>query len=203
MFKALEYPSEHEECQSLNAEDEFKDNRELDEKVNKEREKGEYMDTQPPEQSCVVVHTSFEPLNINPRNQRSKPSLKQALELELKVLPTHLKYVYLGDGNTLPVIISSALSLEHEFALLNVLTKYIRAIGWTLADIRGISPTSCMHKIRLEEGKDKPIKLHRRLNPTMKEVVKKEILKWLGVGIIFPTSDSKWVSPVQCIMKKG
>ena len=37
----------------------------------------------------------------------------------------------------------------------------------------------------------------------MKEVVKKEILKWLDAGIIYPISDSSWVSPVQCVPKKG
>ena len=37
----------------------------------------------------------------------------------------------------------------------------------------------------------------------MKEVVKKEVLKILEAGIIFPISDSKWVSPVQVVPKKG
>ena len=43
----------------------------------------------------------------------------------------------------------------------------------------------------------------RRLNPIMKEVVKKEIIKWLDAGIIYPISDSSWVSPMQCVPKKG
>ncbi|XP_070019907.1 uncharacterized protein [Nicotiana sylvestris] len=43
----------------------------------------------------------------------------------------------------------------------------------------------------------------RRLNPNMKEVVKKEVIKWLDAGIIFPIFDSSWVSPVQCVPKKG
>ena len=37
----------------------------------------------------------------------------------------------------------------------------------------------------------------------MKEVVKKEVIKWLDAGIIYPISDSSWVSPVQCMPKKG
>ena len=37
----------------------------------------------------------------------------------------------------------------------------------------------------------------------MNEVVRKDILKWLGVGVIYPISDSAWVSPVQCVPKKG
>ena len=43
----------------------------------------------------------------------------------------------------------------------------------------------------------------RRLNPKMKEVVRKEILKLLEAGIIYPIADSKWVSPVNCVPKKG
>ena len=43
----------------------------------------------------------------------------------------------------------------------------------------------------------------RRLSPTLKEVVKKEILKLLDAGIIYPISDSKWVSPIQVVPKKG
>jgi len=72
-----------------------------------------------------------------------------------------------------------------------------------VADIKGISPTYYMHKIRLEEGKDGSIEAQRRLNPAMKEVVKKEVLKWLDAGVIFPISDSKWVSPMQSVPKKG
>ena len=43
----------------------------------------------------------------------------------------------------------------------------------------------------------------RRLNPTMKEVVRKEVHKWLDVGVIYPIFDSAWVSPVQVVPKKG
>ncbi|XP_070047287.1 uncharacterized protein [Nicotiana tomentosiformis] len=69
--------------------------------------------------------------------------------------------------------------------------------------IRGINPTFCMHKILLEYG-HKPSREHkRRLNPNMKEVVNKEVMKWLDAGIIFPISDSNLVSPVQCVPKKG
>ncbi|XP_070005075.1 uncharacterized protein [Nicotiana sylvestris] len=72
-----------------------------------------------------------------------------------------------------------------------------------MADIKWISPAHYMHKILLEEG-HKPSKEHqRRLNPNMKEVVKKEVIKWLDAGIIFPISDSNWVSSVQCVPKKG
>ena len=78
-----------------------------------------------------------------------------------------------------------------------------KAIGWTLVDIQGISPSYCMHKIRLEEGQVRTVQFQRRLNPAMKEVVKKKIIKWLDVEVIYPIIDSEWVSPVESVYKKG
>nr|XP_027120388.1 uncharacterized protein LOC113737344 [Coffea arabica] len=125
-------------------------------------------------------------------HQRVLPSVVQAPVLELKSLPEHLKYAYLGDNETLPVIISSALSKTQEKKLIRVLREHKEAIGWTIADIKGISPAICMHRIRLEEDAKLVRQAQRRLNPLMMEVVKKEILKLLDVGIIFAISDSPW-----------
>ena len=61
----------------------------------------------------------------------------------------------------------------------------------------------CMHRILLEDGHKLLVEAQRRLNPTMKEVIRKEVLKWLDAGIIYPISDSTWVSPVQVVPKKG
>ncbi|CAL8988444.1 unnamed protein product [Prunus brigantina] len=52
----------------------------------------------------------------------------------------------------------------------------------------------CMHRILLEEGAKPTREPQRRLNPNMKEVVRAEVLKLLDVGVIYPISDSKWVS---------
>ncbi|CAN6687783.1 unnamed protein product [Malus baccata var. baccata] len=123
--------------------------------------------------------------------------------LELKPLPSHLRYVFLGEDETLPVIISSSLTAQEESKLVRVLKEYKTAIGWTLADIKGISPTTCMHRILLEEGSKTSREAQRRLNPPMMEVVKKEIIKLLDCRVVYPISDSRWVSPVQCIPKKS
>ncbi|KAM2349753.1 hypothetical protein ACFX1X_013221 [Malus domestica] len=79
------------------------------------------------------------------------PSVIQPPSLELKPLPSHLKYVFLGKQETLPVIISSSLTVQEEDKLVRMLREYITAIGWTLADIKGICPTTCMHRILFEE----------------------------------------------------
>ncbi|CAN6685717.1 unnamed protein product [Malus baccata var. baccata] len=98
------------------------------------------------------------------------PSVIQPLSLELKPLPSHLKYVFLGEQETLPVIISSSLTAQEEDKLVRVLREYKTAIGWTLADIKGISPTTCMHRILLEEGTKPSREAQRRLNPPMMDV---------------------------------
>ncbi|XP_009785415.2 uncharacterized protein [Nicotiana sylvestris] len=124
----------------------------------------------------------------------AKPSVEEPPKLELKPLPAYLRYVFLGPDSTLPVIISSDLLYMQVEQLLQVLQESKTVIGWTMADIKGISPTFCMHKILLEEG-HKPSREHqRRLNPNMKEVVKKEVIKWLDARIIFPIFDSNWIS---------
>ncbi|KAM2342889.1 hypothetical protein ACFX1X_015233 [Malus domestica] len=131
------------------------------------------------------------------------PSVIQAPVLELKPLPDHLKYAFLGEEETLPIIVSSSLTALEEEKLIRVLKEHKTAIGWTLADIKGISPTTCMHRIFLEEGAKPTREAQRRLNPPMMEVVKNEIIKLLDCGVIYPISDSRWVSPVQVVPKKS
>lgn len=60
-----------------------------------------------------------------------------------------------------------------------------------------------MHIILLEENVKNSIESHRRLNPIMKYVVKKEIIKWVDVGIIYHTSNSGWVGHTQCVSNRG
>jgi hypothetical protein len=93
--------------------------------------------------------------------------------------------------------------LGEEEKLLRVLREHKTAIGWTIANIKGISPAKCMHQIHLEDRAKPTRDAQRRLNPHMKEVVKNEVLKLLDVGIIYPISDSQWVSPIQVVPKKS
>jgi len=100
------------------------------------------------------------------------------------------------------VIISTSLEAIQEEKLLQVLRKHKKAIGWTLADIPSISPSICMHRILLEDGFKLVRQPQRKLNPIILDVVNKEVTKLLQVGIIYPISDSQWVSPVQVVPKK-
>ncbi|CAM8904921.1 unnamed protein product [Rhodiola kirilowii] len=131
------------------------------------------------------------------------PSVMQAPKIELKPLPGHLKYAFLWDNNTLPVIIKSGLKAGQERSLIKVLRQHKLAIGWTLADLRGVSPAVCMHRILLEDGAKPSREPQRRLNPIMMEIVQKEIQKLLDADIIYPISDSQWVSHVHVVPKKS
>jgi hypothetical protein len=86
---------------------------------------------------------------------------------------------------------------------LEILRKHRGAIGYTLDDLKGISPTICQHAINMESDA-KPVVEHQHyLIPKMKEVVRNEVLKLLDAGIIYPIAESRWVSLVHCVPKKG
>jgi len=89
-----------------------------------------------------------------------------------------------------------------EKRFVKLLRDHKTTISWILVNIKGISPSMCMHHIILEDN-TKPIrKMQRRLNPPMIEEVKAEILKLLDARFIYPITDSKWVTPIHVVPKK-
>ena len=137
------------------------------------------------------------------QGQKTTEQETSAEGLILKELPSHLKYAFLEPENRKPVIISAALTESEEHKILKILRKYKEAIAWSIEDLKGISPSICMHKILLNDNVKTSIKHQRRLNPVMKEFVRKEVLKWLNAGFIYAISYSSWVSPVHVVPKKG
>ncbi|GJU91820.1 reverse transcriptase domain-containing protein [Tanacetum coccineum] len=133
----------------------------------------------------------------------TKPSIEEPSELELKDLPSHLEYAFLEGTDKLPVIISKELKDEEKAALLKVLKLHKRAIAWKISDIKGIDPCFYTHKILMEDDFKPAVQHQRRVNPKIHEVIKKEVIKLLDAGLIYPISDSPWVSPVHCVPKKG
>nr|GFA05294.1 reverse transcriptase domain-containing protein [Tanacetum cinerariifolium] len=111
---------------------------------------------------------------IEPKNNKS--SNDEPPEVELKDLPPHLEYAFLGDNNKWPVIIAKDLSVDEKSALL---------------------------KILLEEVYSPKVQSQRRVNPKIHDVIKKEVEKLLDAGLIYPISDSLWVSPIHYVPKKG
>ncbi|GJR75020.1 reverse transcriptase domain-containing protein [Tanacetum coccineum] len=105
-----------------------------------------------------------------------KSSIDEPPEVELKDLPPHLEYAFLEGDDKLPVIIAKDLSVEEKAALI---------------------------KILMEEDYKLAVQHQRRVNPKIHDVIKKEVEKLLDAGLIYPISDSPWVSPVHCVPKKG
>nr|GEV17249.1 reverse transcriptase domain-containing protein [Tanacetum cinerariifolium] len=130
--------------------------------------------------------------NLTPFNEKVK----------LKELPPHLEYAFLGENEKWPLIIAKDLNVNEKTALINVLKSRKKAIAWKLTDISGIDPEFCSHKILLEEDFSPKVQSQRRVNPKIHDVIKKEVKKLLDAGLIYPISDSPWVSLVHCVPKK-
>ncbi|KAK1644259.1 hypothetical protein QYE76_062064 [Lolium multiflorum] len=113
------------------------------------------------------------------------PPPKEDPVFDLKPLPDNLKYAHIDDKKIYPVIISSKLSEIEEERLLEILKKHRGAIGYTLDDLKGISPSICQHAINMEEDAKPVVEHQRRLIPKMKEVVRNEVLKLLEAGCCF------------------
>ncbi|GKB46107.1 reverse transcriptase domain-containing protein [Tanacetum coccineum] len=133
----------------------------------------------------------------------AKSSIEEPPELELKDLPSHLEYAYLEENDKLPVIIAKGLKDVENEALLKVLKSRKWAIAWKITNIKGIDPYFYTHKILMEDDYKPMVQSQRRVNPKIHEVIKKEVLKLLDAGMIYPISDSPWVSLVHCVPKKG
>nr|GEU86764.1 reverse transcriptase domain-containing protein [Tanacetum cinerariifolium] len=134
---------------------------------------------------------------------KAKSLIEEPPELELKDLPSHLEYAYLEGVDKLALIITKDLKLDEKEALLKVLNSHKKAIAWKIPDIKGIDPRFCTHKILIEEDYKPVVQSQRRVNPKIHEVIKKEVIKLLDAGMIYPISDSPWVSPIHCVHKKG
>nr|GFB47799.1 hypothetical protein [Tanacetum cinerariifolium] len=124
---------------------------------------------------------------VEPKNQSSDDIPP---EVELKELPPHLEYAFLGDNDKWPVIITKDLNVNEKTALINVLKSRKKAIAWKLTDIKGIDPEFCSHKILLEEDFSPKVQSQRRVNPKIHDVIKKEVEKLLNARLIYPISDS-------------
>ncbi|GJX77873.1 reverse transcriptase domain-containing protein [Tanacetum coccineum] len=108
--------------------------------------------------------------------KNDKSSIDEPPEVELKDLPPHLEYAFLEGDDKLPVIIAKDLSVEEKSAL--IIISYGRGL-----------------KTAVPNTKTGELKIH--------DVIKKEVEKLLDAGLIYPISDSPWVSPVHCVPKKG
>ncbi|GJR78971.1 reverse transcriptase domain-containing protein [Tanacetum coccineum] len=125
----------------------------------------------------------------------AKSLIEEPPELELKDLPSHLEYAFLEANDKLPVIIAKGLKNDQKEALINILKSHKHAIAWKITDIKGIDPRFCTYKILMEDDCKPSVQSQRRVNLKIHEVIKKEVIKLLDAGMIYPRSlDSPWVS---------
>nr|GEW61028.1 reverse transcriptase domain-containing protein [Tanacetum cinerariifolium] len=155
----------------------------------------------PPTQGLYLPQIQKELKICEAKNDKS--SIDEPTKVKLKDLPPHLEYVFLEGDDKFSVIISKDLSVEEKAALIKVLKSHKRVIAWKLSDIKGIDLEFCIHKILMADDFKPSVQHQRRVNPKIYEVIKKQVLKLLDAGLIYPISDSPLVSPAHCVPKKG
>ncbi|XP_073121145.1 uncharacterized protein [Henckelia pumila] len=148
IFDAMKYPSENHSICSIDVVDSIvqevfeeeceTENFQMYAQLEVEGDLAEAYEISEPEIDQTRVTNSKVEISLS--HKKLLPYVLQAPKLELKSLPNQLKYIYLGDEETLPVIISKKLTEDQERRLVTILKEHKTAIGWTLADIKGISP---------------------------------------------------------------
>ena len=123
-----------------------------------------------PEEVIEADEDSDETFELPETEKPSRPPI------ELKPLPSGLRYAFLNSDVQSPVIISDKLSEEETHKLIAILEKHRLVLGYTLQDLKGISPVLCTHRIPLDPKITPSREPQRRLNNAMREVVKKEVL---------------------------
>ena len=194
-------------------EDDFEEVRLIDTILGEQANEQQVQDILTPELSeCLVEEYELQDISLVQGYWRRKIEIlplltgdepREPQQLELKPLPADLKYAFLEENEQCPVVISSLLTTAQEHNLLHLLKKNKQALGWKIFDLKGINPSICTHHIYLEEESKAVRQPQRRLNPHLQEVVRVEVLKLLKAGIIYPISDSTWVSPTQVVPKKS
>nr|GEX45590.1 reverse transcriptase domain-containing protein [Tanacetum cinerariifolium] len=134
---------------------------------------------------------------------KEKSSNEEPPELDLKELPSYLEYAFLEESNKLPVIIAKNLKDFENEALIKVFKSHKQEIAWKISDIKSIDLRFCTHKILIEEDYKPVVQSQRRVNHKIHDVIKKEVFELLDASMIYPISNSPWVSPIHCVPKKG
>jgi hypothetical protein len=96
-----------------------------------------------------------------------KPEEPQVPEVDLKPLPKGLKYEFWWPDKTYLVIMSDELSPEENEKLLNLLKKHRKVIGYSITDLKGLSPAICTHRIPMEDQCKLVVDHQKRLTHAM------------------------------------
>ncbi|XP_052728494.1 uncharacterized protein LOC108327310 [Vigna angularis] len=210
VFKAMSHPKDDNECFHLDSLDEIcmiQENNASNtlsleeilvdtcEELNEKEE--ELMD------ECLTDLEELQKVPLQNIEEKVKGS-----KVELKMLPPHLKYAFLEEGGNKPVIISNSLSPKEEEKLVEILKANKGAIGWSISDLKGISPTYYMHKIFMEDDCKPVAQPQRRLNPVMKkeaifaELIEKCIEVFMDDFSVFGSSFHECLSNLDVVLKR-
>ena len=91
----------------------------------------------------------FEPLRTE--DDPKDTTLNEEVKLELKPLPSNLRYAFLDSNFKLPFIVNSSLPSDNIDALCNELLNHKNTIGYSINDLKGIGHNIYMHRILLED----------------------------------------------------
>ncbi|GJU90618.1 reverse transcriptase domain-containing protein [Tanacetum coccineum] len=158
-------------------------------------------------QRLIEVVSDKEEVAIDAIPLETKPPSIVECKIHKEGKKTYYQIIRADGSSKMYLVFSHMLKIfdreDLETLLLEVLRNHKGAIAWSIADIKGIDSSFCTHKILMEDEFKPTVQPQRRVNPNVKEVVKKEVIKLLYAGLIYPISDSPWVSPVQVVPKKG
>jgi hypothetical protein len=99
--------------------------------------------------------------------------------------------------------INSSLELEKKTQVIEMLQRQFDAFAWDYEDMKGIQPNTCTHHIYTNDQIRPYRQPQRRMNPTLKDILKEELQKLLRANLIYPILDSQWVSPLVIVPQKN
>jgi len=111
----------------------------------------------------------FSAARVESLQEDSKPSSDEVKvpDVELKLLPSSLRYEFIGPKSTYLVIMNENLNATQIDSLLRELRMHHKVIGYTLDDLKGIHPSLCIDRILIKDNHKPSIEHQRRLNPSM------------------------------------
>jgi hypothetical protein len=99
--------------------------------------------------------------------------------------------------------INSSLEPEQKTQVIETLQRQFDAFAWDYADMKGIHSDTCTQHIYTNNQIRLARQPHQRMNLSLKDIVKEKLQKLLQVNLIYPISDSQWVSPLVIVPKKN
>ncbi|XP_035836039.1 uncharacterized protein LOC118484175 [Helianthus annuus] len=136
------------------------------------------------------------------KSESESTPVEKPAPLELKVLPSHLEYAFLGEGSEFPVIISSKLEEGEKGRLLEVLRVNREAIAWRLSDIKGISPAYCTHRILMEDDYKPVVQPQRCMVAIFQDMLETSMEVFMDDFSVYGTTFDQCLSNLDRMLKR-